>query len=451
VGLLAVLVLAGCQQPTAETNAAPQPGAGPTVATVGLERTTLVRVIDQPAQIEAFYETALVARVPGNVATVHADIGDHLKGPQKGRRGQIIQPGDILAELWVPELVQEHNKQKAGVEQARAELTQAEANAEVAEAHVASAEALLHEAEAGVARAKANVEFRESEYERFAKLAGKTLDERIRDETKYQLQSAQASLQEVKAKVASTTAQWKESQAQYAKAKADVVAARARIELAQAEEGRLAALVDFATIRAPYDCVVTKRNVDPDTFVQPGTGTGSMPLFVVASHAKVRLFIDVPEKDALLIKEDMPATITVQTIRDRDFQGKVTRQSWSLDVKTRTLRVEIDLPNEEKLLRPGMYAYASFRVQLPKRLTLRPAAVIVQGDNAFAWQVVNGKAVKTPLRIGHRDSNVVEVFKKQQPAPPGGAPTWVDLRGDEVFIVGDLGTLTDGQPVTMKK
>jgi multidrug efflux pump subunit AcrA (membrane-fusion protein) len=452
--LLSCLVLAGCQQP-ADEGVAPAQAAGPppvpTVTTVRLQHLDLVRVIEQPAQIEAYFETALIARIPGTVAKVRADIGQRLKGPVQGRRGQVIEPGEILAELWVPELVQEHNQKKGLVEQAHTELAQAEANVEVAEAQTTSAEALMREAEAGLARAQSNVDFRESEYKRFTKLAGTVLQEQIRDEAKYQFESAQASLKEVNAKVASATAQWKESQARHKKAQADVNAARARIEVAQSEEARLAALVEYATIRAPYDCVVTKRNVDPETFVQPGTGAGSMPLFVVASNAKVRLFVDVPEKDALLIKDGLTATIKVATIKDRDFQGKVTRQSWSLDPKSRTLRVEIDLPNQEELLRPGMYAYTTFRVSLPKRPTLRAAAVVLQGDNAFAWQVVNNKAVKTPLLIGYRDGNVVEVFRKQQPAPPGGAPAWVEVRPDDEFIVGDLGTLSDGQAVNIKK
>jgi multidrug efflux pump subunit AcrA (membrane-fusion protein) len=451
---LLLLLLAGCQQ-TADPTATQVPAAAaevPLVSTVRVGKGQLHHVIEQPAQIEAYAETALVARIPGAVHKVYADIGQRLKGPIFGRRGQVLTPGEVLAELWVPDLRQELNQKKAQLAQARAELAQARANLEVARAHIESAGALVHEAKAGEARAEAAVARWKSEYERLVKLAkDKVIDEQSRDETLFQYESAKAGLTEVAARITSAGAKLKESEAQRDKAAADVDAAAARIDVAEAEAARLGELVEYATIRAPYDCIVTRRNVDPSTFVQPGTGSGSLPLFVVASYDRVRLFVDVPEKDALLLKDGMEANLKVQAITDRVFKGKVTRQTWALDAKSRTLRVEIDLPNEGELLRPGMYAYASFHLKLPERPTLPVAAVVLQGDNAHGWQVVDGKAVKTPLLIGYRDGKNVEVLKKLVPASPGGPPEWTDLAGTEAFIVGDLGKLSDQQAVRVQK
>jgi HlyD family secretion protein len=452
--LLLCLTMAGCQKQAGEgegqANAPGGAGQVPTVRTEKLQHQNLKRVIEQPAQVEAFNETSLIARIPGAVDKVHVDIGQRLTGPKLGRRGQIVEPGDLMAQLWVPELVQEHNDKKALVEQARAELAQAEANVEVAEANVKAGKAWENEVAAGLDRVKAELEFRETQYNLLVKIAAeKAIDEQVRDLTKYQFQSAQASVKEVQAKIMSANAKWLESKAQYGKAKADVDAAESRLVVAIAKEARWAALVDYATIRAPYDCIVTKRNVDPSTYVQPGTGGGSLPLFVVATYNEVRLFVDVPEKDALLIKDGLEVSIKVQSIKDRIFKGKVTRQSWSLDSKSRTLRVEIDLANKDQLLRPGMYAYATFQVELPGRPVLPLAAVVIQGENAFCWQVSSGKVVKTPVLIGYRDSNFVEVFKKQAPAQ-GGQPTWVDIQENEAFVVGDMSKLTDGQAVNVK-
>jgi RND family efflux transporter MFP subunit len=452
--LLLCLTMASCQKQAGEGGGpANAPGVAaevPTVRTEKLQRQNLKQMIEQPAQIEAFFETSLIARIPGAVDKVHVDIGQRLRGPKLGRRGQIVEPGDLMAQLWVPELVQEHNDKKALVEQARAELAQAKANVEVADANVKAAKAWENEVGAGMDRVKAELDFRETQYNLMVKIAAeKAIDEQVRDLTKYQFQSAQASVKEVQAKIMSASAKWLESKAQLEKAMADVDAAESRLVVAVAKEARWAALVEYASIRAPYDCIVTKRNVDPGAYVQPGTGGASMPLFVVATYDEVRLFVDVPEKDALLIKDGLEVSIKVQTIKDRVFKGKVTRQSWSLDNKSRTLRVEIDLVNEDQLLRPGMYAYASFQVELHGRPVLPLAAVVIQGENAFCWQVLSSKVVKTPVLIGYRDSKFVEVFKKQA-LTPGGQPTWVDVLENDAFVVGDVSKLIDGQAVNVK-
>ncbi|HYV37344.1 MAG TPA: efflux RND transporter periplasmic adaptor subunit [Gemmataceae bacterium] len=448
--ILPLVALSGCQQQPS----AAQPGAAPPaiVNTTKSEKKTLKRVIEQPAQIESFEETPLIARIPGYVGKVDADIGMRFDGPKSDEKGNIVKPGDILAKLSVPEMVEEHKQKLALVKQTEAEVAQAEANFKAADAHVETAAAQVSEAVAGKERVEASYDRWNKEYVRLsAMVTQKVIDEQTRDEALNQRDAADGARKEQKAKVQSAEAIHKETKAQRDKAKADVDAAKARVQVAQAEAGRLAAMLEYADIRAPFDCIVIRRNVHTGHFLQPGAGSGSQPIFVVARTDKLRVVVEVPENDAHLVKEGLEGTVRVQNVKDRHFTDKVARISGSVDAKSRTMRAEIDLKNDDKLLQPGMYAYVTFNVTLPDRITLPAATVVVQGDRAYCWQIANGKAVRTQLRIGYRDGGNVEVLKKLVPsAQEGGTPTWENMAAGEVVISGNLANLTEGQAVTVK-
>src|SRR2546421_2943421 len=104
--------------------------------------------------------------------------------------------------------------------------------------------------------------------------------------------------------------------------------------------------------------MVPSRTVDPGRLLPAASAEGE-PLFVVAMIDPVRLFIDVPESDAALSVPGMPASVRVPSLGGTALTGEVARTAWALDPKTRTLRTEIDLPNRDGRLRPGMYTYAT--------------------------------------------------------------------------------------------
>ena len=116
----------------------------------------------------------------------------------------------------------------------------------------------------------------------------------------------------------------------------------AKWEVAKADRDRIAATLQYAKVRAPYDGVVTKQLMDTGAFVQPSGGAAV--LFVVVRTDPVRLFVDVPEAVAGHVREEMPATVRVEALDEEEIAGKVTRCSWALDTQQRTLRVQIDLP-----------------------------------------------------------------------------------------------------------
>jgi RND family efflux transporter MFP subunit len=450
-GGLVLATIAGCGRRDPAQPAEPassQKVAVATVTTVAPERKTLQHVVEQPGWVEAFEETPLFAGIPGFVHKVHVDAGDRVKGPRFDGQGKQVEPGQILAELWVPEREEELKQKVALVAQARAEVDQASATLDAAVANVASAKALVKEAEAGRERAQANYDRWNTQYLYEKNLVQQKLfDAQSFEITANQFKAAAAARNEVEAKVGSMMALARESEAKRDKAKADVAAARSRVEVAQAEQGRVAALLEYCKIRAPYNGIITSRTIHTGYYL---TGAATKPLFVIARTDLVRIIAEVRESDAALITNGTPARVRCQVVKDQVFEGNVTRSSWSLDAKARTLRTQIDLPSGD-CLRPGMYTYVSFQTESPALFALPAAAVVTQGDQAFCFQADNGKAVRTPIKIGARNGQFVHVLKKQVHSPvDSGGGSWQDFTGQEQ-IASVAAALTDGQTIEVQR
>jgi RND family efflux transporter MFP subunit len=399
------------------------------------ERKTIHREVGQPGVIEAFERTPIVARIPGYVLKWNVDIGDS------------VHQGDVLAELWVPELVSELKLKEEQVQQAKKALA-------MAQAKVLTAKAQVQEAEAAFARAEATHNYWKSQSARFTSLVKENvLDKQAQEETLDKLQSATAALAEVQAKIQSAKALQQEKESARDKAEADVRAA-------DADRQRQADLVGYAKLTAPYDGVVSQKNVDTKKFVQPATGAKADVLYIIERTDKVRVFVSVPESDAAWVSVGTPATVRVQALQGQEFSGNVTRTSWSLNQTTRTLLAEIDLSNPEqpkggRRLRPGMYAYGILTAEWPDVLTVPASAVVTEGDvnigyQTFCYVVENGHVKRTPIETGARNDQFVEVLKKRTPgSSPGEGLRWKDFSGTEQIVRSDLSGLKDGQAVNI--
>jgi HlyD family secretion protein len=432
---LGLSIAAGCA-PAPAPKAPPAPAQ---VTVVHAVRGTAHHAVEQPGEIEAFYQAPLFARVSGYVLKVNKDIGDR------------VQEGDVLAELSVPELDEDLRQKEAAAAEAEAGAEQARQALAAADAAVASAAALVKEAEAGRKRADANLEHWQGQYKRLQDLfKGQQLNEQQLDEAKYEAKAAEGAKEEVEAKVVASEAARKEAEAKRDKAAADLRAAQAHVQVAQAARRGAAAWADYARIKAPFAGVVTYRGVDPGRLPAVAAGPSGAPLFVVAMTDPVRLFIDVPEADAALVAAGTPAAVRVPALGGQEFAGKAARTAWALDPKTRTLRAEIDLSNADGRLRPGMYCHAVVTASHENVWTLPASAVATQGDKTFAFRVEDGKAVRTPLKTGFRDAKAVEVVQKQSKAPAAGEKeAWEDVTGAEDFIRDGVSALTDGQAVAV--
>ena len=141
------------------------------------------------------------------------------------------------------------------------------------------------------------------------------------------------------------------------------------------------------------------------------------------------------------------ATVLARGYRDEPIEGTVTRTSWALNITSRTLRAEIDLPNPGSQLLPGMYAYANVIVEHPKVQALPEAALTHVGDKTYCWLYNDGRAQRSEVRTGISDGNWIEITSIEHPTASKLDHAWTPVRGEEKVILGDLAILADGAPV----
>ncbi len=385
------------------------------------ELRTIDVAIEQPGYVNAFNQTALFAKVSGFIDDYYFDIGDEVKKDQ------------LLAKIFVPEMKEQRDQMVKQVELDKQLVVVAEKNVQNAEAEAA-------EARANVGRYEAEVVKWKSEVERFTHMvAENALDKETLTETQRQLD---ASVATKKAAAAAVDAR----DADLAMAKANFVKARIQVEVAEAEERKAKAMLDYTQITAPYDGVVTVRNANKGDYVQSATGDKSnanpSAIFVVERIDKLRVFCDVDERYAAYVQPGTKATVQAKDSSGIDIPAAVTRTSWSIRSMTRSLWTEVDLTKKEYgKLRPGAYVYVTVYIHRPNVYTLPENAIKQEGNQKYCYLVRDGKAVKTPVETGLSDSKWVEVVKLKIDDP------WAKVTGDEKVIIGDTSELSDGEAV----
>ncbi|MGN6133788.1 MAG: efflux RND transporter periplasmic adaptor subunit [Aureliella sp.] len=364
-------------------------------------RKSLVRTIDLPGRTEAFEVTPLYANVTGYVSSVNVDIGDHVKAPGNG------QEGTILCQVVVPELQEQLAEKTAGVDQVKAEVAQAEAGVKLAQAVVASAEARVQEARASAAREEALFSRWQSEYDRVKRLASSgVVTQKVAEETKSEMDAADASRQEVTAKISAVEAQHRETQASLDKAKADLTAEQARLAVAMAEQRRLAAMLAYTTLHAPYDGIVVERRVHTGHLVSAGGNREEGPLLTIMRIDPLRVIVDIPETDAVHVTEKTKVELRVPSLPTQSYVGTISRSSWSLDANSRTLKAEIDLPNPDGQWRPGLYLQAKLTVaELSDVVAIPKSAILTTDKQTYCYVIgpddrVERRSVALGLQAG---------------------------------------------------
>lgn len=360
------------------------------------QRKPLVRLIELPGRVEAYEVTPLYAKATGYVVKIPVDIGDRIRGPRPDEAAM------LLCELQVPELKEELAQKVAAVAQCQAEVLQSDASIKVADATVRSADAKIIEAKASVEREESVYARWQSEFQRVAQLAdSKTVTRKVADETRAQLDAADAGRKEAAARITSVEAKHQETIAVLEKAKADAVAARSRLAVAEADQRRVAAMVDYTMIRAPFDGVVVERNVHTGHLVQSGAGS-QRPLLVVMRTDPVRIMIDVPEVDAVHVSTATKVELKIPSIPGSVHTGTITRISWSLNTTSRTMTAEIDLPNPDGTWRPGQYVQAKLTTaEIADALSLPKSSLVTEEKQTFCYVVDStGKISRRPVSVG---------------------------------------------------
>jgi RND family efflux transporter MFP subunit len=396
----------------------------------------LTCTVDQPGFVDAYEQTAIYSKVSGFIKQFYVDIGQQVK------------KGDLVAEIFVPELDEDHQQKVAQVELDRSMVQQAQQLIVVAQSKLQTAIAQLAEAKANVGKYQADIVRWESEVQRLTKMVEqRVVDREVLDETQKQLSSSRSARDAALAAVAARDAARASAEADVGKAKIDVETAKAQVKVAEAEERRTAAMLAYTKVTAPYDGVITVRNANTGDYVQAATGdkstSGGSPMFVIARDDLVRIFVDVPEDKARYVREGTRANVRVDALSGLEIKAAVTRTSWSVvGLKTHTMLAEIDLPTKDiGGLRPGMYVYTKVIIQRSGVPMLPQDALVVSGNQTYCFLLQDDKAVKTAVVRGLRDGAWVEVTKMKIDDP------WVKVTGYENVIVGDLDELTNGQTV----
>lgn len=401
---------------TRQAHAQPAPASAadlPKVSTVKPVKKTIAQKTEQPGRIEAFLSAPLFPKTSGYVQTVNVDIGDRVTGPKLDATGKVLSPGQPLVVISAPEVEEQLHQFEARVLQAKADARQADAAILVAKAMLRSSATQVDLAKANTQKADADVKRWLSEYDRVTALAqSNAVTAKVTDEAEQQLRSAEASRAAATAMVQSADAKVAESEAGVAKAEADADAVKARLAVAEAEQRQAAVMVGYLTIRAPFDGIITSRMVDPGRFVQAPTSNQSMPLLTVVQANVVRLFVEVPESDAVLVEDGGKAIVRVPAIPGEAFDATVTRTAWSLDTSNRTLKTEFDLPNEHQKFRPGMFANVELIVaeRMNAMVVPRSAVVTFSGRPTCLAVGRDGVIAARDVTVGLRTPTEVQIL-----------------------------------------
>jgi multidrug efflux pump subunit AcrA (membrane-fusion protein) len=206
--------------------------------------------------------------------------------------------------------------------------------------------------------------------------------------------------------------------------------------------------------------VITTRNVNTGDFVRPASGDASgaeggsaggrsNPLFIIARTEPVMFVIGVPEVDAAYVSVGTKASLRLQALAGREFDVKVSRTSLALQNQSRTLQAEIDLPNPDDELLPGMYAYGSIEIERPRVRAIPTSAIVQIGNRMCCFLVKDGKAVRTQIQAGINDGSWIEVVKRRTYPTNGDPGIWEDFSGAEEVIAGDLSEISDSESVNI--
>jgi membrane fusion protein, multidrug efflux system len=185
---------------------------------------------------------------------------------------------------------------------------------------------------------------------------------------------------------------------------------------ARAASAAIRDLQSYLRLTAPFDGIITERNIHPGALVGPVGGVASAPLLKLEQTDRLRLVIAVPEAEAALIRQGERLTFNLPAYPGQSFEGTVARWSSSLDPKTRTMPVELDVANPQGLLSPGMYPEVLWHVRRREpSLMLPPSSIVTTTERTFVIRVRDGRAQWVDVSRGYVVGDLVEVFGALRP------------------------------------
>ncbi len=333
----------------------------PTALVMPATRGNLASTLTVAGQFQPYQEVELHAKVSGYIRRINVDIGDHVRS------------GEVIATLEVPELNAQVAASQATIRHNQAEIERAQNQVALAEANYAA----IHIGKTRLA---------EVAKQRPGLVAEQELDDSLAKDL--------------------------DAQAKINVAKSALNAAKEQLEVSRAESERMTAMQGYSVVTAPFDGVVTMRYADVGSLIQAGTSsnTQSMPVVKVAQSDLLRLRMPVPEKDVPYIQVGSAVQVKIQAT-GKSFTGKIVRFTRELDVSTRTMLVEVDVPNADQTLSTGMFAETSIVLQQQNNVLSVPESAVVKDEGQPYVLIVSAdnKVEKAPVTLGIQGADRIAI------------------------------------------
>jgi RND family efflux transporter MFP subunit len=354
-----------------------------TVGVTTVKKQPLSTTLTLSSELVPFQEIDVYAKESGYVKQLLVDYGTHVK------------QGQLLAVLEIPELQALLQQDEAAIKAASDQITRAQ-----------------HD----VATVEAQRNVAHLTYGRLSNVA----------KTKPGL-VAQQEVDDAQAKDLA-------SQGQFEAAQANLEASQSQLAEAQAKLAHDQALFSYSRITAPFDGVITQRYANLGALLQAGTSTQAMPLVRLSQENLFRLVIPIPEADVRYVKIGDPVEVRVPSLA-RSFTGRVARMSVDVTQATRTMHTEVDVPNQNNALMPGLYAEAVVALQENGNALAVPLQAIDHDGARTTVMVVNdtNHLEDRTVTLGIQTSNFAEVLS--------------GLREGERVVISDRSSLKPGETV----
>lgn len=395
-----VLLSLACSRP--QSVRAAKPSDLPTVAVAKVTAENLTHGLVLTAEFKPFQEVDLMAKVAGYVKEIRVDVGDRVK------------QGQLLAILEIPEQANDLARAKAAVDLAGAEVARARDELKRAE----SAHEITH-----------------LSYTRLSEVAAKrpglVAQQEIDDAHSKDLVS----------------------ESQIASARSSLSASQQQVAVNEAELAKVRTLIDYARVTAPFTGVITKRYADTGSMIQAGTAsqTQAMPLVKLSQNSLLRLILPVPESAVPGIHIGQQVDVRVRTL-DRSFPGRVARFADKLQLTTRTMDTEVDVPNSNLVLIPGMYAEVNLTLDHKQNVLAIPVTAVDIDSAANADESLsNSKAGKSGTVMVITPGNQIEIRRVLIGMETANRiEVRSGLHEGDMVVIGNRGSLQPGERVRPK-
>lgn len=377
VGMVMMIGLVSCSKHEEKNDQEPV-SVSVVKATIG----DLSRDIVLTAEFRPFQSIDVMAKVSGYVKAINVDVGSR------------VQAGQLIATLEIPEMADDMARAKATLERSQAEVRRARDELQRAQS-VRDIAHLSYTRLDNVSKAKPGL------------VAQQEIDD----------------------------AQSKDlvAEAQIASAQSSLAAAQQQVHVSDAELARVNTMLDYTRVTAPFAGVITKRYADTGSMIQAGTASDkqALPLVQLAENTLLRLILPVPESAVATVHIGQQVEVRVPTLK-RSFAGKVSRFADTLALDTRTMHTEVDVPNPDWVLIPGMYAEVNLGLDHRDRVLTIPITAVHDGA-AFVISPDNHVEIRK-IETGLQTAERVEIRS--------------GVKENEMVVVGSTSGLRDGAVVT---